>query len=151
MDCLSCLEISRVNKELQFAFRITHSWFYMIRNCQAMKTHAWMCKECLSVLRFVSLKHTLSCSVRPLQVYYPTFLFFEVSMVTPTLLVHYTMLIIGTEKNDRVQNDLFSGIKQSTRCKFHETKKGIIYRFIVMLINIYVLEWKIGNVNDWLY
>lgn len=61
------------------------------------------------------------------------------------MLVRCTKPIIGTERKDivRVQNDLFSGRKQSTRCKFHETKEGIIYGFIVMLINIYILEWKI--------
>lgn len=66
-----------------------------------------------------------------------------------------TILIfrIGEEKQHphiiRVQNDLFSGIKQSGSCEFHETE-AIICHFVVMLINILGMK-KIGDVSGWLY
>lgn len=59
---------------------------------------------------------------------YPTFLFVKLSMVT-TPQVQLTILIfgMGEEKQHiiRVQNDLFSGIKQSGSCEFHETKASL--------------------------
>lgn len=48
-----------------------------------------------------------------------------------------------------VQNDLFARTKQSIM--WIPQNKGFIYTIIVLLINIYQSEWRLGTGNNELY